>query len=272
MVSSNPTTFAAMIRRLDQRHDLRGHRRGLRQAGVDEPGGHVRAGHVGEQLPAPLHRHVLEDQQVDGQRPQPRADRDRGVRDAGRAGRHVGLPARAPALVQVMLDRSDACGSGTSFCWYDRATPRSAAPPGPRRTRRCPRGSSRGSIRDRSRSSPPPAPRLLAPPALLRRVPLRRPPLLPGRLAARRVIHAGRHRGVPAVPRHGPLQPRPAAPAGQRPPPPAPRSAPPASRSAAPAPGSAHHADPPAAHRSQPRIIPETTLSHHGNTTPAAKT
>ena len=41
---------------------------------------------------------------------------------------------------------------------------------------------------------------------------------------------------------------------------------------AAPAPGSAHHADPPAAHRSQPRIIPETTLSHHGNTTPAAKT
>ena len=28
----------------------------------------------------------------------------------------------------------------------------------------------------------------------------------------------------------------------------------------------------PAAHRSQSRIIPETTLSHHGNTTPAAKT
>jgi len=27
-----------------------------------------------------------------------------------------------------------------------------------------------------------------------------------------------------------------------------------------------------AAHRSQPQIIPETTLSHHGNTTPAAKT
>jgi hypothetical protein len=63
------------------------------------------AGDVGQQQPAPLHRHVLEDQQVDRQRPQPRPDGDSGVRDAGRAGRHVDLPARALRLVQVMLDR-----------------------------------------------------------------------------------------------------------------------------------------------------------------------
>jgi hypothetical protein len=29
---------------------------------------------------------------------------------------------------------------------------------------------------------------------------------------------------------------------------------------------------PPAAHQTQPAIIPETTLSHHGNTTPDAET
>ena len=51
---------------------------------------------------------------------------------------------------------------------------------------------------------------------------------------------------------------------------------PPAPRSPALGPGSAHHADPraapPAAHRTQPEIIPETTLSHHGNTRPDAET
>ena len=102
VVSSNPTTFAAMSSVLIS-DGPGGHGRGLREAGVDEPGGYLRPGHVGQQLQAPLHRQVLEDQQVDGQRTQPRPDRYRGVRDAGRAGRHVGLPALAPGLVQVML-------------------------------------------------------------------------------------------------------------------------------------------------------------------------
>ena len=104
VVSSNPTTLAAMISVLISFTTPAAIDAAFAQAGVDEPGGHLRAGHVGQQQPAPLHGHVLEDQQVDRQRAQPRPDRDRGVRDAGRAGRHVGLPARALCLVQVMLD------------------------------------------------------------------------------------------------------------------------------------------------------------------------
>ena len=64
---------------------------------MDEPGRHRRAGHVGDQLPAPLHRDVLEDHQVNGQRPQPRADRQRRVRHARRARRDMRLPAGALA-------------------------------------------------------------------------------------------------------------------------------------------------------------------------------
>jgi hypothetical protein len=39
---------------------------------MDEPAGHHSAGDVGDQLPAPLHRHMLEDDQVNGQGTQPR--------------------------------------------------------------------------------------------------------------------------------------------------------------------------------------------------------
>ena len=49
-------------------------------------------------------------------------------------------------------------------------------------------------------------PGLLAAAALLRRVAFCLPPLLAGRLAARRVITAGRHAGIAAVAGHGPLQ------------------------------------------------------------------
>src|SRR6266851_5171844 len=50
--------------------------------------------------PAPLHRDMLENHQVHRQRTEPGAGRQRGVRHARRARRHVRLPAGALRLVQ----------------------------------------------------------------------------------------------------------------------------------------------------------------------------
>src|SRR5271166_4129114 len=156
--------------------------------------------------PARLHRQVLEDQQVDGQRTQPRPDRYRGVRDAGRAGRHVGLPALAPGLVQVML-HGDGFRLGDLFLL---AGPGDAKIGGAVEVRPALAGALGEPVAGHIRLGPghrrPRRPRLLAPLALLRRVPLRRAPLLPGRPAAGRVIAAGRHRGVTAVTGNGALQ------------------------------------------------------------------
>ena len=128
VVSSNPATCAAVISVRDQLDHVRGQLGGLAQAGVDEPGGDLRAGDVADQLAAPLDRHVLEHQQVDGQGPQVRADRDRRVRHARRAGRHVlAARSRTPSQCRSCWIRC-ADGSGISSCWNDRATPRSAAP------------------------------------------------------------------------------------------------------------------------------------------------
>ena len=130
----------------------------------------------------------------------------RGVRDAGRAGRHVGLPALAPGLVQVML-HGDGFRLGDLFLLVG---PGDAKIGGAVEVRPALAGALGEPVAGHIRLGPghrrPRRPRLLAPLALLRRVPLRRAPLLPGRPAAGHVIAAGRHRGVAAVTGNGPLQ------------------------------------------------------------------
>ena len=133
-----------------------------------------------------------------------------------------------------------------------------------------------GPVRDLPRHRRARAARLLPPLLLLR--PLRGPPLLPGRLPPRQVIRRRRHRGVPAVPRPRPLRRRQLLPQVsdhrlqrrdllrlRREPPPCSPSRSACSRISASRGSSA------AANRSQPAIIPETTHSHHGNTTPPLK-
>ena len=166
---------------------------------MDEPVRDQGAGHVGDQQPAPLHRHVLENHQVDRQGPQPRPDRQGGARHARRARGRVLTAARAADLVQVVLHSLRHRG-GDFLLLEGPGTPRSAASARSRRMRRHPRGSGprcgpgppRSSTRPGCPAASPasssrrPGPRPAAPP--------RRPPPPP-------VIRAGRHRGVPAVPR-----------------------------------------------------------------------
>ena len=71
---------------------------------MDEPVGYGSTGDIGDQLPAPLHRDMLEDDQVNSQGPQPRPDGQRGIRDARRPGRDMRPAAGTPGLVQVVLD------------------------------------------------------------------------------------------------------------------------------------------------------------------------
>ena len=125
---------------------------------MDEPGRDRGAGHVGDQLPAPLDRHVLEDHQVDGQGAQVRADGDRRVRHPRRAGRQVLAAAAAqPACRSCWIRCAD--GSGISSCWNDRATPRSAAPARSAPHSHVPRaGNDQESHRAPPSSSPIPAP------------------------------------------------------------------------------------------------------------------
>lgn len=90
--------------RFDQLHHVRDRLRRLCQAGVDEPGRDLRAGHVRDHPRAPLNGHVLEDDQVYSQSAQVRPDRHRRVWHALRPRRGMHLPAAAADLVQVMLD------------------------------------------------------------------------------------------------------------------------------------------------------------------------
>jgi len=197
------------VRGGDQRLDQLDHPgqggRGFPQAGMDEPVGDLGAGHVGDQLPAPLDRDVLVDQQVDGQGAQPRADGQRRVRHAGRARRDVLAAARAPGGVHVVLDPPGPRLGDVQLLRrrrHSQVTGLSQVPPARARARREVRD---GVIRDFPPHRRPgsagllaaaaPAARLSAAVLLLRR-------RTPGNL-----IRGGRHRAVPAVAGQGTLQP-----------------------------------------------------------------
>ena len=187
----------------DQPYHLCGQGRRRRQAGMDEPVRDGGAGDVGDQLPGPLHRHVLEDHQVNGQGTQPRPDRQSRIRHARRARRDMRPAASAPYLVQVVLDPlrrhrrgllllirpGDAQVNGICQIAAARTRARGEMVLGP--------------VRDLPGHRRARAARLLPP-----RVPcpFRGTPLLPGRLPPGQVIRARRHRGVPAVPRPCPLR------------------------------------------------------------------
>ena len=82
---------------------------------MDEPVRHGGAGHVGDQLPAPLHRDMLEDDQVNGQGPQPGPiDRAESGTPAGRGATCV-LPQAHLALCRSCCTRS-AAAAGISSC------------------------------------------------------------------------------------------------------------------------------------------------------------
>jgi len=115
----------------DQPHHVRGQGRRLRQARMDEPGRHCGACDIGDQVPAPLHRDMLEDDQVYSQRTQPRPDGQRHVRHARRVRRDMLPAAGAPCLVQVVLHPLRRRGRDLLLL-IDRATPRSAASARPR--------------------------------------------------------------------------------------------------------------------------------------------
>ncbi len=166
---------------------------------MDEPLRDGGAGHVGQQLPAPLYRHMLENHQVNRQRPQPGPNRQRGIRHARRPQRDMRPPAGAPRPVQVMLNPLRRRGRDLLLL---------IRPGIPQVSGICQVTAARagtlrevilGPVRDLPRHRRARAARLLPPLLLLR--PLRSPPLLPGRLPPRQVIRRRRHRRVPAVPR-----------------------------------------------------------------------
>ena len=223
VVSSNPATAAAVIRVADQRHHLRGQGRRLRQAGMDEPVGHGSAGDVGDQLPAPLHRDMLEDDQVNRQGPQPGPDRQRGIRHARRAGRDMRPPAGAPRTRAGRAAPAPPPRPGSPPADTTGQPPGQRHPPGHGRTSRRPRdGDPRsgpgpptswtppGCPAASRASSSPPAPQPAAASAAA------------SAPAGRPSSAASRSSRCSATPR---APPPPAAPAGQRPPPPARRSA-----------------------------------------------
>ena len=170
----------------DQPHHLRGQARSLPQAGMDEPVGHGSAGDVGDQLPAPLHRDMLEDDQVNGQGPQPRPDRQGGIRDTRRAGRGMGPAAGAPGLVQVVLHPLRRRGRDLLLLVRAGNPQVSGIGQVPAAGAGTPGMVILGPVRDLPRHGRPRAARLLPPLLLLR--PLSSAPLLPRRLAARQVI------------------------------------------------------------------------------------
>ena len=204
VVSSNPATGAAVIRARISAHHVRGQRRGLRQARVDEPVRDSGAGHVGDQLPAPLHRDVLEDHQVDRQGPQPRPDRQGGVRHARRA-----RPRHAPGRRRTGPRAGRAAPApparpGSPPAGRTGQPPGQRRPPGHAPHAQAPsREVVLGPVRDLPASSTRPGCPAASPASSSLR-PLRGPPLLPRRLPPRQVIRARRHRGVPAVPRPRP--------------------------------------------------------------------
>ena len=166
---------------------------------MDEPVRHGSAGDVGDQLPAPLHRHMLEDDQVNRQGPQPRPDRQRRIRHARRAGRGMHPAAGAPGLVQVVLHPLRRRGRDLLLLIRPGHPQVSGIGQVTAARARAPGMVILGPVRDLPRHRRPRAARLL-PPLLL-------PPPAPQRAAASAAASgpAGhptrRHRGVPAVPR-----------------------------------------------------------------------
>ena len=114
VVSSNPATAAAVIRVRISRTTSAARPAACRRQ-MDEPVGYDSAGDIGGRLPAPLHRDVLEDDQVNGQGPQSGPDGQDGIRDARRPCRDMHPAAGAPGLVRVCCTRS-AGADGISSC------------------------------------------------------------------------------------------------------------------------------------------------------------
>jgi hypothetical protein len=106
-----------------------------------EPFADERAGHVGDQQRAPLHRHVLENDQVDGQGAQPRPGRQGGARHARRTRGCVLAAAGAAEAVQVVLHSVRHRGGHFLLLKGPGNPPGQRRPPGRARTRRHPRGS-----------------------------------------------------------------------------------------------------------------------------------
>ena len=166
---------------------------------MDEPVGYGSAGDVGDQLPAPLHGNMLEDDQVNRQGTQPRPNRQRRIRHARRAARGMGPAAGAPGLVQVVLHPLRRRDRDLLLLIRPGNPQVSGIGQVPAARAGTPGMVILGPVRDLPRHRCPRAARLL--PALLLPRPLSSAPLLPRRLPARQVIRARRHRGVPAVPR-----------------------------------------------------------------------
>jgi len=153
---------------------------------MDEPVGYGSTGDIGDQLPAPLHRDMLEDDQVNSQGPQPRPDGQRGIRDARRPGRDMRPAAGTPGLVQVVLDPLRRRQRDLLLL----IRPGNPQVSGIRQVTAAGAGTLGmvilGPVRDLPRHRCPRAARLL--PALLLLRPLSSAPLLPWRPPARQVI------------------------------------------------------------------------------------
>ena len=179
VVSSNPATAAAVIRVRISRTTSAARTAACAQARMDEPGRHGGAGHVGDQLPAPLHRDMLEDDQVNGQGTQPRPDGQGRIRHARRAGRDMRPAAGAARLVQVVLDPLRRRHRDLLLLIRPRHAQVSGIRQVPAARALALRVMVLGPVRDLPRHRRTRAARLLPPLPLLLR-PLRGPPLLPG--------------------------------------------------------------------------------------------
>ena len=188
-----------MIRARNQRHDVRGQGGCPCQARVDEPVRHGGPGYVGDQLPAPLHRDMLEDDQVNRQGTQPGADRQGRIRHARRALREV-RPAAGTSPRAHRAALSPPARPGSPPAETTGQPPGQRHQPGPGRTSSCLPGNDPRSGPGLPRPSTRPGCPGCFPPLLLLR------PLPPRRLPPRPVVHRRRHRGVRAVPRRCPLR------------------------------------------------------------------